>query len=222
MIDAKQIRAARGLLDWTQETLAEMSGVARTTIKNVENGSTLPRLETSNALQRTLEEAGVEFTPSSGVRMKDRMVQIFEGSEVNQRLLDDVYHTLRNTGGEVLIAHVDEMKFVNALPPDGLQDHLSRLEAANIKERLLVRKGDRNLVAPLEAYRAIADEYFSSHPFYIYGSKLALLCREPPEKAIVIDDERFADAIRKLFNFIWDRTEMPSHKDIQAAKAGKR
>ena len=200
------------MLDWTQETLAERSGIARATIKNIENGTTTPRPETSNLLQKTFETAGVEFIPNSGVRMKDRVVQIYEGPDSNQQLLDDVYHTLRKNGGEVLIAHVDETKFINSITQKGLEKHMERLENANIQEKLLVKRGDTNLVAPLESYRGIPEEYFSPYPFYIYGSKLALLSRESPEKAIIINDERFADCVKKLFNFVWDRTEMPSRK----------
>jgi transcriptional regulator with XRE-family HTH domain len=33
-----QCRAARGLLDWTQEELAEMAGVCRSTVRDFEKG----------------------------------------------------------------------------------------------------------------------------------------------------------------------------------------
>lgn len=213
MLDAKQIRAARALLDWTQETLAERSGIARATIKNVESGITLPRLETANALQSALEEGGVDFLSSSGVRMKDRVIQTYEGETATQMLLDDVYNTLKDSGTEVLIAHVDETIFIKNTSASMLSQHLDRLAKAGIKERMLVRRDEKNLVAPLEAYRLLPDKYLSKYPLFIYGNKLAMACWTQPKKSIVINDERFAEAARKLFEFIWERTEMPSHKN---------
>jgi len=215
MLDQKQIRAARGLIDWTQETLAERSGVARATIKNVESGATLPRLETANALQRAFEEAGVEFLPSSGVRMRDRIIQIFEGNDANRRVEEDAYMTLRDTGGDLFIAHTDEQLAIDDLGKDYLFEMIRKRRAANIKQHLLVRADDPALIPPLDTYRILPDENFSPYPFYIYGPKLALVRRQAPQKAVIINDEHLVDGVRRLFKFVWDRTEMPSYKNIK-------
>ena len=215
MINAKQIRAARALLNWTQDFLAERSGIARATIKNVEGGTTLPRLETANALQRSFEEAGVEFLPGSGVRMQDRMVQVFEGPQFVHALMEDIFTTLRDTAGSVYIANADEQAIAQDVGEIYLADHLRRRRDADIKHHILVRASDNYLTLPLKNYRILADDYFSPHPFIIYGSKLALQCREAPQKTIVIHDERFAEAAKGLFRFIWDHTEMPTHKQLK-------
>ena len=55
-----QIRAARGLLDWTVRDLAERSGVLRDS--KIETGAYAGAPATLKALRRTLEYAGVEFT----------------------------------------------------------------------------------------------------------------------------------------------------------------
>jgi transcriptional regulator with XRE-family HTH domain len=69
-----QLRAARALVAWSQEKLAEASGVSLPTIKRLEPGDgVLPtKVETMQKLQRALEAAGVEFTNGGqpGVRMK--------------------------------------------------------------------------------------------------------------------------------------------------------
>jgi transcriptional regulator with XRE-family HTH domain len=77
MLTPEQIRAARGLLNWSQRELAEASGVAVQSIKNIETGKTDPRLSTATALRHTLELKGVIFlsgndtTPGGpGVRLK--------------------------------------------------------------------------------------------------------------------------------------------------------
>ena len=63
MITAAQCRAARALLDWTQEDLAKESKVSKRTILHFEKVSGRQPLRISlDAIQRALETAGVEFT----------------------------------------------------------------------------------------------------------------------------------------------------------------
>ncbi|MEJ0049981.1 MAG: helix-turn-helix domain-containing protein [Methylovirgula sp.] len=61
MLTPAQIRAARALLNLSQDELAEASGLARQSIKNIERGVTDPRLSTAMMIKTTLEKAGVQF-----------------------------------------------------------------------------------------------------------------------------------------------------------------
>lgn len=212
MLDDKQIRAARALLDWSQTVLAEKSGIARATIKNIENQSTFPRLETAMALERVFERAGVEFLPGSGVRFKDRMTETYDGLDANKKLVEDIYDTLKTTGGEILIAFLNETRAYQDLGIEYLEEQTKKRELANITSRLLISPKEKNLVAEDGSYRILPEEYFSAHPFFIYGPKLALLSPEPVPRVVIIKDERFAESATKLFNFIWDRTEMPAYR----------
>ena len=73
---AAQIRAARALLDWSQQQLSEESGVSLATIRRIESPrgpdrSTAPNKE---AIRRSLEKGGVLFLPKdnqggAGVRL---------------------------------------------------------------------------------------------------------------------------------------------------------
>ena len=67
MIEASQIKGARGMLDWSQQTLADKSGVSLPTIKRIEaNGPGRSSLDTINAIKTALEDAGVVFIPRNG------------------------------------------------------------------------------------------------------------------------------------------------------------
>ena len=66
MLTPAQCRAARALLDWTAERLAESSKVALRTIVEFERGAREPQETTKGALCRALEAADVEFIPRNG------------------------------------------------------------------------------------------------------------------------------------------------------------
>ena len=215
MINAEQLRAARGLLDWKTSDLAKLSGLTINGINKIERGYVQGRRDTMELLQNILEKAGVEFLPGSGVRKKDRIVETYEGERANHQLLDDIYETLRNTGGEVLISHVDEQLAIESLSEEFLNMHLKRLEEANIKERMLVRQGDTKVVTSLVSYRAIPEKYFLPTAMFIYGDKMGLASWSGAKRSMIINDALFAESARKLFNFIWDHAkpldEEPRH-----------
>lgn len=74
MISHRQIRAARALLDWTQQYLANKASVSISVVKRMEAEGHDPRVSTADAIQGALEKGGVEFLPEQngkgvGVRM---------------------------------------------------------------------------------------------------------------------------------------------------------
>ena len=77
MITSGQIKAARALLGITATKLAEISEVAYTTVVRMEssNGITSGQVKTLDAVQRALEEAGIEFigTPEQGAGVRWRI-----------------------------------------------------------------------------------------------------------------------------------------------------
>ncbi len=60
MITARQSRAARALLGWTQETLADKARISLTALKRLESESGLGVYETTrDQVRRALEAAGI-------------------------------------------------------------------------------------------------------------------------------------------------------------------
>jgi transcriptional regulator with XRE-family HTH domain len=66
MIDSTQCRAARGLLAWSQQDLAEAAGVGIVTVHQLEAGTSEPRRATLQVIRNALEAAGVEFIDANG------------------------------------------------------------------------------------------------------------------------------------------------------------
>lgn len=65
MVTSAQIRAARGLLNWTVRDLAEKSGVHRNTVTRIETGAS-EQGYSIEPIRRALESAGVIFVDENG------------------------------------------------------------------------------------------------------------------------------------------------------------
>lgn len=212
MIAPIQIKAARAMLDWNQEYLAEMAGITKKTIVAIEQGSVGARHDTLTAIKDAFEHHGIEFLPGNGVRPRNEIVKIFEGDKAEEALLDDIFDTMRITsGGEVLIyglseISADENKELYELS----KAHIQRLQRANITERILGKDGDTNLTAPVSWYRWLPEKGFVSVPMFIYADKIAFSTDDKPLKAVILQNQLFADTCRHLFNFAWDRAVVPT------------
>jgi predicted transcriptional regulator len=77
-VSIRQIKAARALLDWSQEELASAAAVSVPTIKRLEaqDGTLGGRIETGAKIGAALEKAGIEFIDENGgglgVRLRKR------------------------------------------------------------------------------------------------------------------------------------------------------
>ena len=67
-LKARQIKAARALLDWSQDDLASHSGLSVNTIRKMELGHISPRGKTSHAIRHAFEDNGLEFLEPDGGR----------------------------------------------------------------------------------------------------------------------------------------------------------
>lgn len=80
MVSSRQIRAARALLGWTQQTLADRALVAINTIRAIEGNRPYPKAETTGAVKTALEKAGIVFLANGamgeGVRLAHPLREI--------------------------------------------------------------------------------------------------------------------------------------------------
>jgi predicted transcriptional regulator len=61
------------MLGWTQRELAEHAGLALASVNTLEREVLDPRVSTLRKVQTTLEAAGIEFTDTGGVALRDPM-----------------------------------------------------------------------------------------------------------------------------------------------------
>jgi transcriptional regulator with XRE-family HTH domain len=73
-----QIRAARAILGWSQDQLAQRAGIGLATLRRIEQGEGLVKGNFSTILkiQKAFEQAGINFTEDNageiGVRLKKK------------------------------------------------------------------------------------------------------------------------------------------------------
>lgn len=107
MITIEQCRAARGLLDWTQQDLSDASGLSKTAINNFEKGHSDIKNESLRAIRMAFESADIEFM-EHGLRRRSDTVRIIKGPNAYSDLFDDINDTLKNTGGVALATGIDQ------------------------------------------------------------------------------------------------------------------
>lgn len=211
MIDHRQIRAARALLNWSQEDLARAADMATSSIKNVESETSSARRETIRQIRDAFDRNGVEFMPGSGLRLKTDIVTVHDGKSATTALLDGIFeHVQTSADREVCIIGLDESFSVET---DGflqLSNHIDRLTKAGIKERILVCEGDARFLNTPECYRWLPRKFFTRNaPIYIYGDRIAIHSGSLRRRTIIIEARALAQHMRMLFTLLWECISTP-------------
>jgi transcriptional regulator with XRE-family HTH domain len=134
MIFPAQCRAARALLDWSQQALADSAKVGVVTVRQFERGGSAPRNSTLDVIQRAFEAAGVEFIPENGggagLRLKARSTH----AELTKRI-------------DAIDAHLDaDVPETSPSPARGMQmlDRGHKIEVSKkLKQKRAKLEGDR-------------------------------------------------------------------------------
>lgn len=217
MITGRQIRAARALLDMSQDQLAKLAGLTPQAIRKIEDGSVQPREGTIADITKVFAEQRLEFTDHEGVRFRPEGIDVLEGAEGFEQFYDRVYMHVKKYGGLICVSGVDEEQFAQHHGADHAEAHLTRMakltEARkDISFQILIKEGDLNFLADAyAAYRWQPKEFFTATPFYLFGDNLALITfdAEPAPRILIIRSPVFAEAYRKQFQIAWNTAKVP-------------
>ena len=206
MIDHRQIRAARALLNWTQSDLARAAAMATSSVKNIESESSSARRETLAQIHSAFDDNGIEFMPGTGVRLKDDIVAVHDGRRATAALLDSIYtHVQAAPEREVCITGLDEAFSVDTDGEQMLTSHIDRLARAGVRERILLCEGDTRFLNAPECYRWLPRAYFTRNaPIYVYGDCIASHSGSLRRRTIIIEARPLAQHMRMIFSLLWD------------------
>jgi len=204
MITITQIRAARSLIDWTQQDLAKATGLSLAAVNNLERGIGMPRMQTLLYVQQALERAGVEFLEGPGVRLRGEAFEYlhFEGKNALKGQTDDII-THVGLGGFVWIFSSGEELFAKYGKEEDrrYQEHL---RANKIPERIIVPQGNTIFISRPEVYRWLPERAIGRTYWLVYGDRVAWILWEKPRRSIVIHNPTLAETHRKQFEFMWE------------------
>lgn len=226
-ITTAQIRGARGILNWSQQDLAQRTGISATSIGAIENGQTTPRESTLATIRKTFENSGIEFIGFEGVRVQSSYVQTLKGEEGFSAFLDDVYNTAVQYGTEknptqVFLSNVAHENWVKWMGPDRWENHTRRMtEHKNVMDvRIIVKEGDWNFPAKAYSkYKWFPKDLFNDKSFYSYHDRLAFLNFKNDDVEItIIKQPAFAEGYRTLFLIAWDHFAI-TPKELAASNA---
>lgn len=211
MITLNQIRAARGLLNWSQSDLARHAGLSLTAVNAIDRELSQPRVRTLATFEKLFESHGIEFTQGQGVRFRKDVfrMETFEGPESFAAYMRDVVETQLDKGGESLHSCVDEAFFLKKHRKI-FYDYYAEFTKHKMKERILICEGTLDRYGPRSTteYRWCSKELYTQIGSSVYGDKY---CIYLPNRIVVIENTDIAQAYRKQFEENWRRSKIIPH-----------
>lgn len=214
MITAAQLRAARGLVDWTRNELAKAANVSPETIKNIEHGIFRPQEETSERIIRTFAARNVVFTEGEGVKISKELVRTFVGQKGYVEFLEDICETMA-AGGYTYQFNFSDSIFAN-YGGGYSKIYAERMAGvSSLDARCLVPEGDSNFPVKHCKYRWLSRAYKDSIPYFIYNNKNIFLTSGEGEELTLVSiySESLAKAYRHQFEIFWEKSEQISLKN---------
>ena len=209
MITIEQCRGARGILGWTQQDLADASGLSKTAINNFEKRHSDIKAESQRAIRMAFESADIEFIGEHGVSKKVESVQILRGPSALNELMDDIEKSTLNTKTEILISNVDT-KIASRISTQRLFRHIDFLKTHNIKQRILTTENASNILSPSDECRYLKQAVPAGHiASFIYGQKVAFELWDK-STIIVINSADAAATEAERFEHLWSQAHIPA------------
>jgi transcriptional regulator with XRE-family HTH domain len=200
-ISPAQIRAARGLLGWSQKELGARSGIAPISVTNIELGERLPKVHTIEKIIGAFDAAGVEFGEQDTVKRKGINARTLEGSDWFNQALEDAYLSLLDyENAELIVDMADDRQS----PPEVIGLY-KKIRNAGIKMRQTVEEGNSYLLGAVSEYRWIPKEFFRNWVMLVYADKV-VLCLSEENRALLIKNKSLADMERQKFDLVWSLT----------------
>jgi transcriptional regulator with XRE-family HTH domain len=207
-ISAKQIRMARANLGWSQEQLAEKTGLSIATIGNLEMGNISPRGKTMSVLLHTFGDAGLEFIEPDGLRQRLEDVKGYHGPDSCEQFFEDMLQTVKGKGGEILFHVKTQVMFAQACGINN-RAHLNRLKQLNDMAAVKCLFTDTSALSfyiPELQFKTISKMVGGPLYYSIYGDKFAIITPEggAAYKFTVMQAASASQLHRDYFHAIWD------------------
>jgi DNA-binding XRE family transcriptional regulator len=208
-ITPAQLRAARGLIDWTRKDLADAAGISPETIKNIEHGTFHPQESTTTSIIKAFANKDVEFTDNEGVRKKKEIIKIYTGDDGVREIIEHEYNLIKDGG--VITRHM-ALRDNNAsfFAADSLGNYEEkRRKIANLDARCLVLEGESTF--PFNSYckyRLLDKKYRGITPFYLYKNYISFIIHSSPSAPIIVSlqSDSLSSELAQQFDVLWEQS----------------
>ncbi len=212
MITFDQVRAARGLLDWSQKDLAQKSGVSLPALNNFERGAVIPRETTLNLIQQTFELHDIEFIGETGVQKQSELFSFkrLQGPHFADLITKDIVSCLRPPY-ELLAVGMSEEPFQKYSKND---DKLfaQHMQNHKIKHRTIISSDTRFLVLKPEHYRMLPPAMVGSIYWFTYVDRFCIVNWKKPAHALWVRNKSIAEVYQNQFDALWRSAyKIPDH-----------
>jgi transcriptional regulator with XRE-family HTH domain len=222
-LSSGQLRAARALINMTQDQLAERSGVAIDAIRRFESGYTKKLQEKSeSALIHALQDR-IEFLDNEGLRLQPIGVEIFQGPERFEEFYTFLYDHLDRFGGDVCLSVANEKLFQDLRDPACFEKHRQRMwdlhNSGKMRFRVLTAESRYFGKDTYVEYRYESQQSTSPTAFYAFGNCLALVSfdHNPAPYVVLHKAGPFAEAYRTAFEIAWKNGRRPPKEKEEEA-----
>lgn len=216
-ITTAQIRGARGILNWSQQDLAQRTGISATSIGSIENGQTTPRSSTLETIRHTLERNGIEFLGLDGVRVQSEAIKTYSGALGFRDFMDHLYETAKSYGGDIVLFNAKPENWYKWLGEEFFVAHSKRMQdlGDKISFKITSKAGESLFISKSFAqYRWFPEELFNERSLYAYGDYLGFVnFDENDVSVVVLKQADFANAFRVLFNIAWTEVAIVPTKE---------
>lgn len=206
MLTIEQCRGARGLLGWTQQDLADASGLSKTAINNFEKGHSDIKADSLRAIREAFEGSEIEFQEDTGLRKRSEQTRMIKGRQALSVLLDDIRSTMHNQKGDILVMNADT-SLASKITSQKLFDHIQFLKQNEIRQRVLCTRNTKNVLSPDDECRWLDAASPDQAPLmFIYGTKVAIQLWEE-SMIIMVDSLQAVEAETNRFENLWAEAE---------------
>ncbi|MBI1273978.1 MAG: helix-turn-helix domain-containing protein [Alphaproteobacteria bacterium] len=207
-----QLRAARGLLDWTRADLAKAASISPETIKNIEHGTFRPQESTAEAIVRAFRARDVEFTENEGVQKHKELVKTYIGHEGYKQVLDDIFDAMKTEGGITRHFNFSDNLMENFTSAYS-KAHLDRMGTIkNLDAKCLIPYGDTNFAAKYGEYRWLRKDHTHALPYYLFGNHVIFYMKASAEDVMIVSiySEQLIKSLIQQFDAFWQEAVVPT------------
>ena len=205
MISIEQCRAARGLLGWTQQDLADACGLSKTAINNYEKRHSDIKTESLRAIQQAFEVGGLEFSDNDGIRRHKENNELFIGENAPGRLIEDIINALADTEKTIMIYNLGE-KFIDNLPEYTLEKYKDFIANNKVQESVTLRNDTSQALSLNDKKRKLPESPLSENiTTFIYAKKVAFYL-ESRNMVAIVNNKDVVEKERLNFELFWEKS----------------